>query len=63
MKLVSFTAAGKASWGVLDDRGIAAIGMAAGAPASLKVALQQETHEAATKGHSTACCQRGNLGW
>lgn len=41
MKLVSFTAAGKASWGVHDERGIAAIGLAAGAPPTLKAALQQ----------------------
>lgn len=41
MKLVSFAAAGRPSWGVLDDHGIAAIGMTAGTPASLKGALQQ----------------------
>lgn len=41
MKLVSFTKSDSLSWGVLDGSSIAAIGMAAGAPASLKAALQQ----------------------
>lgn len=41
MKLVTFTAAGQRSWGVVEDDTIAAIGQVANAPASLRKALEQ----------------------
>lgn len=41
MKLVSFHAAGRPSWGVVDGAEIAAIGLTEGAPPSLRKALEQ----------------------
>ncbi|MCU0818169.1 MAG: fumarylacetoacetate hydrolase family protein [Beijerinckiaceae bacterium] len=41
MKFVTFSAAGQRSWGVVDGAEIAAIGHMAGAPASLRKALEQ----------------------
>lgn len=41
MKLVTFTAAGKRSWGVIEGENIAAIGNLTGAPATLRLALER----------------------
>lgn len=41
MKLVTFTAAGQKSWGIVEGDQVAAIGQSAGAPATLRKALEQ----------------------